>query len=423
MAPLSGGNFVEFLWKTCVFSALWALPCGKCHFLFCCPLNFCLPLPCLFFRFCVMMAVSRAAGSARSPHTDRRRRKLSHGSGRNLDFFRGLMDQVGLTPSDILVLVGDLLEKGPDSLALLRYVMELSRTHTVYPLCGNCDGLVLRFFDTDELDGRFYSIHPESTIRQLAEELGFSNWRDFPALRAALREAYPEIRAWLRGLPTILETEHLLFVHGGVPSREHMETLNRWKCMKNDNFLGQGHRFDKYVVVGHWPVTLYHPHIPSAAPLFAREQNIISIDGGCVLKLDGQLNALIFPTEDSDTFTWQAYDGLPVYTALDRQEASPDSINIRWGRSDLELLESGEEFSLCRHLESGRELYILTSYLRRDGERLWCEDSTDYRLPVLPGDRLSLVARTSRGCLMKKNGVTGWYSGRLTDTLEKQIKQ
>lgn len=345
----------------------------------------------------------------------------------NLDFFRGLMDQVGLNPSDILVLVGDLLEKGPDSLALLRYVMELSRTHTVYPLCGNCDGLVLRFFETDELDQRFYSaylpIHPESTIRQLAEELGFPDWRDFPGLRAALRESYPEIRAWLRGMPTILETEHLLFVHGGVPSLEHMETLNRWKCMKNDDFLGQGHRFDKYVVVGHWPVTLYHSKIPSAAPLFAREQNIISIDGGCVLKLDGQLNALIFPAEDSAEFTWQAYDGLPVYTALDRQEASDDSINIRWGRSDLELLEPGEELSRCRHLESGRELYILTSYLRRDGDRLWCEDSTDYRLPVLPGDRLSLVAQTSRGCLMKKNGVTGWYSGRLTDTLEKQIKQ
>ena len=128
----------------------------------------------------------------------------------NLDFFRGLMDRVGLTPSDILVLVGDLLEKGPDSLALLRYVMELSRTHTVYPLCGNCDGLVLRFFETDELDERFYSaylpIHPESTIRQLADELGFPDWRDFPALRAALRETYPELRAWLRKMPTILET-------------------------------------------------------------------------------------------------------------------------------------------------------------------------------------------------------------------------
>ena len=78
----------------------------------------------------------------------------------------------------------------------------------------------------------------------------------------------------------------------------------------------------------------------------------------------------------------------------------------------------GEGLSRCRHLESGRELYILTSSLRRTGERLWCEDSTDYRLPVEPGDRLSLVARTSRGCLMKKNGVTGWYFGRLADTIE-----
>lgn len=102
----------------------------------------------------------------------------------NLDFFRGLMDQVGLTPSDILVLVGDLLEKGPDSLALLRYVMELSRTHTVYPLCGNCDGLVLRFFDTDELDGRFYSaylpIHPESTIASWRRSWAFRTGGIFP---------------------------------------------------------------------------------------------------------------------------------------------------------------------------------------------------------------------------------------------------
>ena len=61
----------------------------------------------------------------------------------NLPFFRGLMEQVGLTRQDILVLVGDVLEKGKESLALLRHVMELSRDHTVYYVCGNCDGLVL----------------------------------------------------------------------------------------------------------------------------------------------------------------------------------------------------------------------------------------------------------------------------------------
>ena len=335
----------------------------------------------------------------------------------NLPFFRGLMEQVGLTRRDILVLVGDVLEKGRESLALLRHVMDLSRTHTVYCICGNCDGLVLRFFETDALDDRFFSSylpqHPESCLRQMAREGGFDRTDDLPLLRRQLRAAFQREWAFLRAMPTIVETEHLVFVHGGVPSLRRMEGLERWSCMKNDDFLGQGYSFDKWVIVGHWPVTLYDPKIPSAAPLFERRRKIISIDGGCVLKLDGQLNALILPEEGAEDFSWQAYDGLPQITALDGQEASADSVNIRWGRSALELVQQGEETSLCRHLESGRVLPILNTYLRRTGDKLWCEDSTDYALPVAPGDRLSLVARTKKsGLLCKKNGVTGWYYGR-----------
>jgi len=339
-----------------------------------------------------------------------------------LPFFLALMDKVRLTPEDILVLVGDILEKGRDSLPLLRHLMALSKTHTVYPLCGNCDGLVLRFFETDELDSRFFASylprHPESTLRQLAREGGFEQLEDLPKLRRDLRAAYPEERAWLRAMPTILETEHLVFVHGGVPSLEGMEGLDRWRCMKNDDFLGQGHSFDKWVIVGHWPVTLYDPAIPSAAPLFSRERRIISIDGGCSLKLDGQLNALLLPSEASEDFSWTAYDGLPTATALDAQRPGADSVNIRWGRSALELLEPGEEFSLCRHRETGRELYVLNEFLRQGPRGLECEDSTDYLLPVSPGDLLTVVRKTSRGFLCKKEGVTGWYCGRLSAIME-----
>lgn len=336
----------------------------------------------------------------------------------NLPFFRALLDKISLTPEDILVLVGDLLEKGQESLTLLRYVMDLCRTHTVYPLCGNCDGLVYRFFRGDELDGRFFSFylpqHPESTLRQLAREGGFDQTEDLPRLRADLRAAYPEEHLFLSRMPTVLETEHLVFVHGGVPSLEHMDRLDRWGCMKNDDFLGQGHVFDKWVIVGHWPVTLYHPDIQSAAPILLPGRRIASIDGGCVLKVDGQLNALILPQEDSQDFTWTAWDGLPTATALDGQEPSADPLNIRWGRSAVEVLEKGEELSLCRHLETGRTLYILNQYLRTGPKGVWCEDSTDYRLPVSPGDELTLVARTKTGFLCKKDGVTGWYYGRLS---------
>ena len=339
----------------------------------------------------------------------------------NLPFFLALMDKVRLTPDDILVLLGDFLEKGRDSLPTLRHLMALSQTHTLFPICGNCDGLVLRFFETDELDGLFFSSylprHPESTLRQLAREGGFEQWNDLPRLRRDLRAAFPEEWAWLKAMPTILETEHLVFVHGGVPSLEGMEELDRWHCMKNDDFLGQGHSFAKWVIVGHWPVTLYNPHIPSSAPIFTRDRKIISIDGACVLKVDGQLNALMLPSEESEDFTWTAWDGLPTATALDAQEASTDSLNIRWGRSGLELLEPGEELSLCRHLETGRKLYILNDYLRRSPGRLWCEDSTDYRLPVAPGDLLTVVRRTASGFLCKKEGVTGWYYGRISDIM------
>jgi len=335
----------------------------------------------------------------------------------NLPFFQNLLRKIRFSPDDILVLLGDLLEKGDQSLELARYVMDLQRTHTVYPMCGNCDGYVLRFLESDEWDQGFFSWflpkHPETTLRQMAREGGFEQWEDLPRLRADLREAFPEIWSWLRAMPTILEGEHLVFVHGGVPSLEHMEDLDGWRCMKNDYFLDQGRSFDKWVVVGHCPVTLYREKIPDSSPLLLRDRRIISIDGACVLKRDGQLNALLIPEDGSEDFSWTWWDGLPQYTALDPQPASPDPINIRWGHSRVEILAEGGEFTRCRHLESGRELDVLTRFLRQGKDGPWCLDSTDYRLPVAPGDVLSVSETTSRGVLAKKDGVTGWYFGRL----------
>ena len=357
------------------------------------------------------------------PHIDPDRRLIAvsdiHG---NLPFFQRLMERVRLTPDDVLVLVGDMLEKGEHSLALLRRLMELSRTHTLYPLSGNCDSLVARFFQSDALDGRFFASylprHPESTLRQMAREGGFDQTEDLARLRADLRQNFPREWAWLRSLPTILETGRLLFVHGGVPSLEGMERLERWRCEKNDDFLSQGHRFDRWVIVGHWPVTLYDPGIPSAAPILLPDRKIASIDGGCVLEEGGQLNALLIPGPESESFSWTAWDGLPVARALDPQQASADPVNIRWGRSALELLEEGEELSRCRHLETGRVLDILNRYLRRGPQGLWCLDSTDYRLPVEAGELLTVVQPTKKGFLCKKEGVTGWYFGRLSDIME-----
>lgn len=88
-------------------------------------------------------------------------------------------------------------------------------------------------------------------------------------------------------------------------------------------------------------------------------------------------------------------------------------MNVRWGRNVLEVLERGKYLSRCRHLETGRELEVLTEYLYTQDGVTRCEDSTDYRLGIERGDRVSVVRRLPDRALVKKNGVTGWYFGRL----------
>ena len=340
----------------------------------------------------------------------------------NLPFLKGLLEKIAFSTDDILVLVGDLIEKGNYNLETLHFIMDLCRTHTVYPVAGNCDDLVPEFVLGDGGGDRtfyrhYFTVWPNSCLRQMGALAGVERVEtpeDMEKLRRALRERFlPELE-FLRDLPTVLRTPELLFVHGGVSDEDHPETISAWKCMKNDEFRSQNVHFRRWCVVGHWPVTLYDPYIPNAAPIIDREQRLISIDGGCVLKLDGQLNALILPDARSEDFSCVSYDGCPVAVALADQAPSARSRNIRWSEHEVEVLERGEEFSRCRHVRTGYEMDILTRYLYHPDQRFTpCEDATDYELPVTAGDRLSVVTETSRGALCKKHGVTGWYRGGL----------
>lgn len=61
-----------------------------------------------------------------------------HGS---LRLFKRLLSRVSYNKNDVLILVGDLIEKGEQSLETLRYIMQLSKVQEVYIVSGNCDTL------------------------------------------------------------------------------------------------------------------------------------------------------------------------------------------------------------------------------------------------------------------------------------------
>lgn len=338
----------------------------------------------------------------------------------NLAFLKGLLAKLCFSGEDSLILVGDLFEKGRDSLAVMRWLMELKQRHTVFPLCGNCDHIDRVFLEgAPGIDEALWPVFrfwgERSLILQLGRELGIApkSAAELDSLRRAIVKHFPAEVVFLLQMPHILEAGNFIFVHGGIPREDRLEELPAYECMKNDDFLGQGLSFRKWVVVGHWPVTLYRTEIQSAQPILDHRRHIASIDGGCVLKVDGQLNALIIPDIFGQEMSCASYDGLPIAVAREDQCASEAAFNIRWSDSAIEILREEEDLCWCRHISSGREMWILKEYISRrpsDGQ-LHCEDATDYRLPVTAGDRLAVVRRCSRGYLAKKDGVTGWYFG------------
>ena len=337
----------------------------------------------------------------------------------NLDYFKGLLDKIHFSAADVLILLGDLVEKGPRSIDTLQYIINLCKTHTVHALRGNCD---LLFFDDEVSDQWLFDIRHHwggnLIINEFARRLDMplNSPDDVGALRESVKREFPEEYEFLTGLPVILESDRYIFVHGGVPREDHLESLDGWSCMKNDDFLSQGHSFHKkWCVVGHWPATLYREDHPCADPFICAERQVVSIDGGCVIKRDGQLNALLLPHEPSaERFSWTYYDGLPQAVAGAAQAETPATFNIRFGDNAVKVMERGKEFSSCLHLSTGRTLDLLTRDLWESPRGTFCEDSTDYRLVVRPGDVLSVIQQTSRGCLVKKDGSTGWYDGPLT---------
>lgn len=338
----------------------------------------------------------------------------------NVPYFEGALKLSSFSDRDELIVNGDFLEKGTESLRLCRMLMDMQKRGNVHIICGNCDDWAEMYlpdfpdavFDymLRYLQFRKCGLLWDMCLDQGIDPMALKDIR--PAVQLFYR-AYPEIWDFLGALPHALETDRFVFAHAGMtpgkPLREHTSTeLDRVNAlMKTDR------RFDRWLVVGHWPVMLYGENTVCANPIIDRERKIVSIDGGCSLKDDGQLNVLILPEAGSEEFSFVAYDPFPEATALDDQAEGASSYYIRWGDSDVMVLERGEEFSRCRHVRTGYEMDILTRYLFTGAEVTGCNDSTDYILPVRAGDTLRIIEETSRGFLVKRDGVSGWYRGRI----------
>lgn len=342
----------------------------------------------------------------------------------NVSYLQHVLEKACFCDRDLLFLVGDIIEKGPDSLGTIQYVMELCQRGNVIPLIGNVDASRLKttyeLTEENAADFYHYLLYMKrwvgtSYYQELAAACGYSIQSPGDVLKAkpAILTRFEDQFRFLAQLPTIVETQSFVFVHGGLREKKVSDNRNwdSWALTKYDAFMTHTpHCFEKYVIVGHWPTALYASDVERLNPVMDHNKRIICIDGGCGTKEEGQLNLLVIPDIHStaDDISYISYDKFPLIRALENQTASQDSLYISWIDRDIRMLEHGEEFSYVQHVRSGRKLYMPNTYLRTDSE---CDDYTDYILPVQKGDILSLLQETSKGCMVKKQGVVGWYAG------------
>ncbi len=389
-----------------------------------------------------------------------------------------LLEKMNYGGDDILILAGDLIEKGPESLRVVQYVMDLCRRRPVYVSMGNVEYSRLQLLwrvlqtpcptkmaeagcesaggfcleDTNAAAGKAdggsaYGSLAAEAARELAGYIRWSSeyWGSclFQEMLADLgipvsqvtaenvteymvraKERFGAELAFLGSRPTILTAGEYLFVHGGVPTDElsALEGQSAAQYLKNDRFWSQAYRFQSYTVVaGHWPVCLYRPEEENVSPLFDSERRIICIDGGCGVKASGQLNGLMIPgcRAEMKEIAWTGCDDFPVVTALEAQAPRAADVHIQYLDNEVELLEEFGGMGRVRLLSTGKEFAAPLNWLwgRHADGRAHCEDYSDGRLAVTPGEKLSVILccegkdKKIRRYVKNARGEIGWYEG------------
>lgn len=337
----------------------------------------------------------------------------------HIQLLHALLDQVRYCEDDALVFLGDYIERGAHSLPVLEFVARLfaARPQNVRLLLGNWELYILSAIEKGDCAllyknrQRLLARAGNTLYGEMCARLGLDADSE-----AAMRAAHPKVMEKFGALirfflerPIVLDAGEMVFVHGGLPHGDlaALDPDHPYRCMKFDDFLWQDSVFARPVVFGHMPVVNGRRHVPCALPYFDARRNVIGIDGGCGVKHEGQLNALLWR---DGVFSCDCVSGdLPVVRAKSAQAESKNSLNVHYFEP-LRVLSQEGALARVRHEATGRVLWAFAGDIWQE-EGIDHTETTDYALGVEAGDRLYVVRQTPRGLLAQKNGVTGWYYG------------
>lgn len=201
-----------------------------------------------------------------------------------LTLFNALLEKIEYNPEeDQLILLGDYVDRGPDSKGVLNRVMALKQEGAIV-LRGNHDEMMVQA--VDEKPG---------ALERWIKNGAFATLQGYDATMKTLE--FPDTDEFnthinfIRGLDYYYETDDYIFVHAGVEPDVPLDENDLFQLVWIREPFYDVYNGEKTVIFGHTPSSVIRGD--KNHDVYFGENNIIGIDGAATY--GGQLNCLVLP--------------------------------------------------------------------------------------------------------------------------------
>lgn len=214
-----------------------------------------------------------------------------------LELFEELLQVVEYDSNkDQLILLGDYIDRGPNSKGVLEKVIQLKNDGAIV-LKGNHEDMMVKSFTTNE-ERTWKNWTNRNGGKQTLLSYGFSEEEfivkeEDPFIKPILQsEIVDKHLQFIQNLDYYVEWEDTIFVHAGVHPEKKIEETDPYELIWIRDVFHNGYCGEKTVIFGHTPTKNLHNNKQDYS-VFYGDNRIIGIDGAAVY--GGQLNCLQLP--------------------------------------------------------------------------------------------------------------------------------
>ena len=219
------------------------------------------------------------------------------------DLFIKLLEKISFSEFDLLYIIGDVCDRGPDSLKILFYIQEHDN---IILIKGNHEYMMKEalyygvYYDDIDYPSKAFKLWiangGNTTMENIREYLQKDKLKheDYRVVRSAFLKNLYE---YLNNLPEYLEIEvnnqSYVLVHAGIDVKRPLDKqdLDTLLWIREGFYLQRGD-LTKIYIFGHTPTALLNKDYSFNIWLDEVHHNKIGIDGGLACGTVGQLNCL-----------------------------------------------------------------------------------------------------------------------------------